>query len=266
MEPSPAPATEPVLEEVVLAQEREPMRPESPPGAVKVPSRESRRDEPAETPTLEPDEPEPTQLAMEPGEIEEVEVTEPPAPGPMSSDRDERMTDEDLDADGDVDWLDPGSPPSSARPSGAVPSGTTSSGAMPSGTTARDQVPASAPSIPDATGAVSMRVGAGQDLDEAPPEPIAFDGYDRWLWVDPRQERGYDVGAFDLATFLSRAVDLFRSKEWTAGRKPARLAAHPDEVANGLKAMADGLGLEVVSDPRVTPGTYRLGLATDEDA
>jgi hypothetical protein len=84
--------------------------------------------------------------------------------------------------------------------------------------------------------------------------------------VDPRQERGYDVGAFDLAAFLSRAVDLFRSKEWTGGRDPARLAAHPDEVANGLKAMAESLGLEVVSDPRVSNGSFRLGLPIDEEA
>jgi hypothetical protein len=113
-------------------------------------------------------------------------------------------------------------------------------------------------------GARIAPVRDAQAPDVVPKDPLTPDGHDRWLWVDPRQEHGYDVGTFDLKAFLSRAVARFRSKEWTGGREPSRLAAHPSEVANSLKAMAERLGLEVVVDPRITPGTYRLGLTSDE--
>ena len=84
---------------------------------------------------------------------------------------------------------------------------------------------------------------------------------DQWLWVDPRQESGYRPASFDLAAFLQRAIALFQGKEWTGGQKPGRLAVHPSQARDGLKDIAEGLGLEVVSDPLVSPGTYRLGLA-----
>jgi len=84
---------------------------------------------------------------------------------------------------------------------------------------------------------------------------------DQWLWVDPRQESGYRPASFDLAAFLQRAIALFQGKEWTGGQKPGRLAVHPSQARDGLKAIAEGLGLEVVSDPLVSPDTYRLGLA-----
>lgn len=100
-------------------------------------------------------------------------------------------------------------------------------------------------------------------LQDEPPTP---DAGDRWLWVDPRQEPGYDPATFDLAAFLSRAAKRLQSKQWAGGREPARIAVHPDQVANGLKPVADTLGLQVVTDPTVPTGTYRLGLAPNPGA
>jgi hypothetical protein len=91
------------------------------------------------------------------------------------------------------------------------------------------------------------------------PEPET-DARDRWLWVDPERESGYNSESFDLAGFLQRATQRFRDKPWTGGQSPGRLMAHPDQVANGLEQIAGTLGLEVLSDPKVTRGTYRLGL------
>jgi hypothetical protein len=87
------------------------------------------------------------------------------------------------------------------------------------------------------------------------------DNADRWLWVDPRQENGYSPSTFDLEAFLRRAVALFQAKTWTGGQKPRRLAVHPNQVTDGLEPVAKALGMEVIGDPLVTPGTYRLGLA-----
>jgi hypothetical protein len=98
------------------------------------------------------------------------------------------------------------------------------------------------------------------------PEPPADAGnLDRWLWVDPRQESGYDPSTFDVEAFLGRAVALFQSKPWTGGRKPRRLMVHPGQLIDSLENVAEVLGLEVVSAPTVTPGTYRLGLARPEE-
>jgi hypothetical protein len=103
------------------------------------------------------------------------------------------------------------------------------------------------------------------------PEPISDseiveaaaerDGVDQWLWVDPRQEGNYSPTSFDLAVFLERAVALFESKAWTGGQKPQRLAVHPSQNTESLTPVAEALGLEVLSDSQVSPGTYRLGLA-----
>jgi hypothetical protein len=95
------------------------------------------------------------------------------------------------------------------------------------------------------------------DADEA----SAVDGTGRWLWVDPRQEGGYGQGGYDLEAFLSRAVELFKSKPWAGGKNPSRLAVHPDHVTKDLESAADALGLEVLGDARVMAGTYMLGLA-----
>jgi hypothetical protein len=104
------------------------------------------------------------------------------------------------------------------------------------------------------------------------PELVAEtpDAEGQWLWVDPRYESGYNPAAFELTGFLDRATKLFQSKSWTRGRKPGRLAVRPErpdqdeQEANGLKSAAENIGLEVVYDSRVPPGTYWLGLATDE--
>ena len=85
-----------------------------------------------------------------------------------------------------------------------------------------------------------------------------------WLWIDPRLAPGYTPAAFDQAVFLSRAADLFQTKERWGGRPPAVVLAHPDQAENGLKSAAKALGLVVVSDPTVTAGTYRLGLASEK--
>ena len=111
--------------------------------------------------------------------------------------------------------------------------------------------------------------GKWAGLPAHPPEAVLGAGsgngedasaMNRWLWVDPRQESGYQPASFDLAAFLQRAIALFQSKEWTGGQRPGRLAVHPSQARDGLKAIAEGLGLEVVSDPLVSPDTYRLGL------
>jgi hypothetical protein len=110
---------------------------------------------------------------------------------------------------------------------------------------------------------------APQASEASSPEPEAQiieaaagrDGVDQWLWVDPRQEGSYNPASFDLALFLERAVALFESKAWTGGRKPRRLAVHPNQVTDNLTPVAEKLGLEILSDSQVSPGTYRLGLA-----
>ena len=117
-----------------------------------------------------------------------------------------------------------------------------------------------------APGAVPL--GAGLDTDE--PGPLfedldleAPDAGDLWLWVDPRYEAGYSPATFDLAAFLQRATVLFQSKAWTGGKVPGRIAVHSDDAAQGLAAAAEGLGLVVVEDARVSSGTYWLGLGAD---
>jgi hypothetical protein len=107
---------------------------------------------------------------------------------------------------------------------------------------------------------------AGRESGTPQDESLTPDTDDRWLWVDPRQEPGYDPSTFDLAAFLNRAAKRLQSKQWAGGREPARIAVHPDQMANGLKPVADTLGLEVVTDPTVPTGTYRLGLAPNPGA
>lgn len=82
-----------------------------------------------------------------------------------------------------------------------------------------------------------------------------------YLWVDPSREAGYNPRTFDQAAFLSRAVALFQAKAKWGGRRPQTVIAHPDQAENGLQPVARSLGLQVVSDPAVTAGTYRLGLS-----
>jgi hypothetical protein len=119
----------------------------------------------------------------------------------------------------------------------------------------------------------SARLGASRplttaQLDQAPPpessvldDEVLDKGVGRWLWVDPRHEAGYRAAGFDLAGFLERAVGLFQSKAWTGGQRPGRLAVHPDEAGAELHQAAEELGLEVVPNPQVGLGTYRLALA-----
>jgi hypothetical protein len=90
------------------------------------------------------------------------------------------------------------------------------------------------------------------------------EGTDRWLWVDPRQEQGYSPAGFDVAAFLDRAIDLFRSKPWTGEKKPRRLAVHPSAIGEPLETAAEERDLELVADPKVTAGTYMLALAERE--
>jgi hypothetical protein len=87
---------------------------------------------------------------------------------------------------------------------------------------------------------------------------------DLWLWVDPRQEIGYDPQSFDVASFLQRAIARFQSKSWSGGKKPTRLAANPIQEPNGLKPAAEALGLELVEDALVPAQTYRLGMAQQD--
>lgn len=81
--------------------------------------------------------------------------------------------------------------------------------------------------------------------------------------MDPRLERDYDPKTSDQESFLHRAVKLFRTKERWQGQRPSAVKAHPDLVANGLKPVARSLSLQLVSDPRVAPGTYMLGVPAD---
>ena len=93
-------------------------------------------------------------------------------------------------------------------------------------------------------------------------KPTRANGAGFWLWVDPRLEQDYDPKTFDQQDFLGRAVTLFRAKGRWRSQRPSAIKAHPDLVANGLTAAATSLGMRVLSDPRVAPGTYMLGLAT----
>ncbi len=84
-----------------------------------------------------------------------------------------------------------------------------------------------------------------------------------WLWVDPRRELSYNARTFDQGSFLDRAADLFQTKERWGGQRPGVVKAHRDQAEYGLKPAAAALGLQVMVDPMITPGTYRLGLATE---
>jgi hypothetical protein len=116
-----------------------------------------------------------------------------------------------------------------------------------------------------ASEAQELPTAAGeQEVGDRPvsePQQSPADGVGDWLWVDPRQESGFQPSSFDLEAFLRRAIALFQAKDWTRGQRPGRLAVHPQQRADGLEPTAEALGLEVVSDPLVSPGTYRLGLA-----
>jgi hypothetical protein len=127
---------------------------------------------------------------------------------------------------------------------------------------ARPETPPEIRARPADPDAVRGRRARPPEADTLTTEGAAYDdGAGRWLWVDPRRESGYQPSTFDLDAFLQRAVALFRAKAWTGGQKPRRLAVHPDQLTDGLKPVAQALGLEVIRDPLVSPGTYRLGLA-----
>lgn len=112
-----------------------------------------------------------------------------------------------------------------------------------------------------------VRPAAVAAVEAAPEEPSSpraerlYEDQERWLWLDPRGAAPHSSEGLDVAAFLRNAANRFRAKEWTAGSEPRRLAVHPDMVTERLEAAAVELGLEVVSDPRVMPGTYMLGLA-----
>ena len=112
-----------------------------------------------------------------------------------------------------------------------------------------------------AAAAPSHRAGA-EDLEqnEREPEPAAED---LWLWVDPRYEGGYHPATFDLSAFLQRAIALFQSKPWTGGHPPGRIAVHADAATDDFESIAERLELTDIEAPRVSNGTYWLGLGSD---
>ena len=98
-----------------------------------------------------------------------------------------------------------------------------------------------------------------------PEEPTtSSSNLEDWLWVDARPGSSSEPGTMDLAASVRWAMGRFENKPWTGGRKPGRLQVHPDLLARGVEAMAEALGLVVVTDPTVTPGTFRLGLAEED--
>jgi hypothetical protein len=113
------------------------------------------------------------------------------------------------------------------------------------------------------SGAMASRTEPDARAAEAPavPSAAASDAADRWLWLDPGYAHQSGLAGSELAAFLQQAVELFQAKDWTGGRKPGRLVVHPDQLTDGMKPVAEALGLDVVSDPRVTRGTFRLGLS-----
>jgi hypothetical protein len=78
--------------------------------------------------------------------------------------------------------------------------------------------------------------------------------------VDPRREDAYDPKTFDPAAFLARAIARFQANPRWAGQRPTLLIAHPVQAGNGLRPIAQALGLHLVADATLTPGTYRLGM------
>jgi hypothetical protein len=81
-----------------------------------------------------------------------------------------------------------------------------------------------------------------------------------WLWLDARQGTKNP----DWPVALSQGVTLFQAKERWGGQAPNVVRAHPEQASNGMEAAARVLGLKVVGDPSVLPGTFRLGLAATE--
>lgn len=92
-----------------------------------------------------------------------------------------------------------------------------------------------------------------------PPEEAAG-AASRWLWVDPHHEDGYNPVTFDTMLFLRRAMDLFQRKQEWGGLPPDSIRAHPDQAGNGLRPVAEALGLRIVVDARVMPSSYWLGV------
>jgi hypothetical protein len=119
-----------------------------------------------------------------------------------------------------------------------------------------------APPPTSAGRAVPSRKAEVEELeqDDPDPEPAVED---LWLWVDPRYEGGYSPATFDLSTFLQRAISLFQSKPWSGGQRPGRIAVHAKEATDDFESVAQHLELAVIEDPRVSSGTYWLGLGSD---
>jgi hypothetical protein len=113
----------------------------------------------------------------------------------------------------------------------------------------------SAPSREAETGAAEQ--------DDQEPEQAAEE---LWLWVDPRYEGGYSPATFDLSAFLRRAIALFQNKPWSGGERPARIAVHADEATDEFESIVQELELTVIEDPRVSAGTYWLGLGSDGES
>lgn len=85
------------------------------------------------------------------------------------------------------------------------------------------------------------------------------DGADFWLWMAPEQAQSW-------AAALADGVARFRSKERWRGQAPNCVKVHvspdgaPSVTGDGLRPAALALGLVVVDDKHVAPGTYRLGI------
>ena len=85
------------------------------------------------------------------------------------------------------------------------------------------------------------------------------------LWIDPRKP-GQEV---DWTAALKEGAALFQTKPRWGGATPEVVLAKPahrdgsgtPQAENGLRPVAEVLGLHVVANPTVTAGTFRLVLA-----
>lgn len=133
----------------------------------------------------------------------------------------------------------------------------------------REVEPDSQPAEPTAEGVepetAAVRPTAEPSEPEGIPQAPDEEAEQRWLWLDPRGDARFGQETFENASFLRLAADRFRVKDWAGGCAPGRLAVHPDLVTPGLEAAAAELGMEIVADPRVMPGTFMFGLAQREE-
>jgi hypothetical protein len=82
-----------------------------------------------------------------------------------------------------------------------------------------------------------------------------------WLWLDARQGKK----TTNWTAALVQGVAVFQTKDRSGDQRPKVVKAYPEQANREVKAAAQALGLQVVVDPKMPPGTFKLGLEAREE-